>query len=138
MIIVTRLHLTSTCSSYFSRLIKVLDYGRSFLRINILKSLHCSLKRTLKNLTAFKYKKNQKAFFHQIFITELYFPDILTITAACGSVGAMLQAGRSRVRVPVRWIFFNLPNPSSRTMALGSTQPFNRYEYQESSWGGGG
>jgi hypothetical protein len=36
----------------------------------------------------------------------------------------MLQAGRSRVRVPMRWIFFfNLPNPSSRTMAVGTTQP---------------
>jgi hypothetical protein len=35
----------------------------------------------------------------------------------------MLQAPRSRVRVPMRLIFFNLPNPSSRTMALGSTQP---------------
>jgi hypothetical protein len=36
----------------------------------------------------------------------------------------MLQAGRSRDRIPIRWIFFfNLPNPSSRTMALGSTQP---------------
>jgi hypothetical protein len=36
----------------------------------------------------------------------------------------MLQAGRSRVRVPMWWIFFfNWPNPSSRTMALGSTQP---------------
>jgi hypothetical protein len=35
----------------------------------------------------------------------------------------MLQAGRLRVRVPMRWIFFNWPNPSSRTMALGSTQP---------------
>jgi hypothetical protein len=23
----------------------------------------------------------------------------------------------------MRWIFFNLPNPSSRTVALGSTQP---------------
>jgi hypothetical protein len=31
--------------------------------------------------------------------------------------------------------FFNLPNPSSRTMALRSTQPLNRNEYQESSWG---
>jgi hypothetical protein len=37
----------------------------------------------------------------------------------------MLQAGRPRVRVPMRSLgfFFNLPNPSSRTMALGSTQP---------------
>jgi hypothetical protein len=35
----------------------------------------------------------------------------------------MLQAGRSRVRVPMRWIFFSLPNPSSCTMGLGSTQP---------------
>jgi hypothetical protein len=33
----------------------------------------------------------------------------------------MLQAGRLRVRVPMSWIFFffNLPNPSSCTMALG-------------------
>jgi hypothetical protein len=29
----------------------------------------------------------------------------------------------SQDRVPMRWIFFNVPNPSSRTMALGSTQP---------------
>jgi hypothetical protein len=35
----------------------------------------------------------------------------------------MLQAGRSRDRVPMRWIFFNLRNPFSCTMALGSTQP---------------
>jgi hypothetical protein len=31
--------------------------------------------------------------------------------------------------------YFNLPNPSSRTMALGSTKPLNTNEYQESSWG---
>jgi hypothetical protein len=36
---------------------------------------------------------------------------------------SVLQAGRSRDWVTMRWIFFNLPNPSSRTMALGSTQP---------------
>jgi hypothetical protein len=30
--------------------------------------------------------------------------------------------------------FFNWPNPSSRTMALRSTQTLNRNEYQESSW----
>jgi hypothetical protein len=35
----------------------------------------------------------------------------------------MLQDGSSRVPVPMRWIFLNWPNPSSRTMALGSTQP---------------
>jgi hypothetical protein len=30
--------------------------------------------------------------------------------------------------------FLDSPNPSSRIMALGSTQPLNRIEYQESSW----
>jgi hypothetical protein len=35
----------------------------------------------------------------------------------------MLKAGRSPVRVSVEVDFFYLPNPSSRTMALGSTQP---------------
>jgi hypothetical protein len=35
----------------------------------------------------------------------------------------MLQAGRSPVRIPGEVYFFNLPNPSGRTMALESTQP---------------
>jgi hypothetical protein len=36
----------------------------------------------------------------------------------------MLQAGKSRVRFLLRPLdFLNLPNLSSRTMALGSTQP---------------
>jgi hypothetical protein len=35
----------------------------------------------------------------------------------------MLQAGRSRDRVPMRWANFYLTNLSSRTMALGPTQP---------------
>jgi hypothetical protein len=35
----------------------------------------------------------------------------------------MLQADRSLVRVPDEVNFFNLPNPSSRIIALGSTQP---------------
>jgi hypothetical protein len=48
--------------------------------------------------------------------------------------GTMLQAGRSRVRVPMRWIFFKWPNPSSRTMALGPTQPLTEMS-QESFWG---
>jgi hypothetical protein len=38
--------------------------------------------------------------------------------------GTMLQAVRSRVRVPMKLLdFFNWPNPSGRIMALGSTQP---------------
>jgi hypothetical protein len=48
----------------------------------------------------------------------------------------MLQAGRSQVRFPIRSLaFLNLPNPSSCTMAVRSTQSLNRNEYQESSWG---
>jgi hypothetical protein len=35
----------------------------------------------------------------------------------------MLQAGKSGVQVLMRWIFFNLPNPSSHTMAQELTQP---------------
>jgi hypothetical protein len=36
----------------------------------------------------------------------------------------MLQAGRSPVRIPDKIdFFFNLPNPSTRTIALVSTQP---------------
>jgi hypothetical protein len=31
------------------------------------------------------------------------------------------------------WIFFNWPNPSSRSVVLGSTQPLTEKEYQESS-----
>jgi hypothetical protein len=46
---------------------------------------------------------------------------------ARGSVvgwGTLLQAGRLRVRFPMRSLdFFYLPNHSSHTMALGSTQP---------------
>jgi hypothetical protein len=50
----------------------------------------------------------------------------------------MLQAGRSRVRVPMRWIFFDLPSPSSRTMALGSTQPLTEISNRIFPGGGGG
>jgi hypothetical protein len=49
----------------------------------------------------------------------------------------MLQAGRSRVRVGMWWIFFNLPNPSSRTMALGSTQPLTEMSTRNLRGGGG-
>jgi hypothetical protein len=49
------------------------------------------------------------------------------LLGARGSVvgwGTMLQAERSRVRFLMKSLdFFNWPNPSSRTMSLGSTQP---------------
>jgi hypothetical protein len=48
--------------------------------------------------------------------------------------GTMGQAGRSWVRVPMRWIFFNVPKSSSSTVALGVDSVSNRNEYQESSW----
>jgi hypothetical protein len=47
-------------------------------------------------------------------------------SGARGSVvgwGTMLQAGRSPVRVTDEVDFSNFPNPSSRIVALGSTQP---------------
>jgi hypothetical protein len=51
----------------------------------------------------------------------------LLYTGARGSAvvwGTMLQAERSRVRFQIRSLeFFNRPNPFSRIMALGSTQP---------------
>jgi hypothetical protein len=42
---------------------------------------------------------------------------------ALGSTQPVLQAVRSPVRVPDEVDILNLPNPSSRTMALGLTQP---------------
>jgi hypothetical protein len=51
----------------------------------------------------------------------------------------VLQAGRSRFRVLLKWIYFSLPNTSSHGIALGSTRPLNRHEFQESpGWGGKG
>jgi hypothetical protein len=38
----------------------------------------------------------------------------------------MLQAARSRDQISLRWIFFNFVNPSSRSMALESTQPLTK------------
>jgi hypothetical protein len=50
----------------------------------------------------------------------------------------MLQAERSRVSFSDEVIgFFNLPNPSSRTMALGSTQPLTEMSTRNLPWGRG-
>jgi hypothetical protein len=45
-----------------------------------------------------------------------------TVLKRVNSCGTMLQPGRSRIRIPMRWIF-SVPNPSSRSMLLGSIQP---------------
>jgi hypothetical protein len=63
--------------------------------------------------------------FGTVLILYLY----LNYLGARGSVvvwGTMLQAGRSPVRVPDKVDFFKLPNHSSRTMALGSTQQLTK------------
>jgi hypothetical protein len=49
--------------------------------------------------------------------------------------GIMLQARKSRDRVPMRWIFSNLPNPFGRTFGPEVDSASNRNKYQESSWG---
>jgi hypothetical protein len=50
----------------------------------------------------------------------------------------MSEAGMSPVRVPDEVDFFDLPNPSSCTMALGSTQPLEEVSTRylpERKWG---
>jgi hypothetical protein len=51
--------------------------------------------------------------------------------------GNLLQAGRLRVRVPMRSLdfFSSCPIPSNRDMALVVDSASNRNEFQESSWG---
>jgi hypothetical protein len=50
----------------------------------------------------------------------------------------MLQAGISPVRVLDEVDFFKLPNPSSRTMALGSSQPLTERSTRKFPGGKGG
>jgi hypothetical protein len=48
----------------------------------------------------------------------------------------MLQAGRSQVEVPMRSLnFFSIPNSSSRTTALGLTQPLTEMNTRQCIWG---
>jgi hypothetical protein len=50
----------------------------------------------------------------------------------------MLQAGRSRDHVPMRWIFSNLPKLSGHTIALGLTQPLTEMRtrnLKKETWG---
>jgi hypothetical protein len=47
----------------------------------------------------------------------------------------MLQVGRSLVQVPDKVDLFNLPNSSSHTMTLGSTQPLTELNTRNLSGG---
>jgi hypothetical protein len=63
---------------------------------------------------------------HDIKILNRSFGNVAKLGARSIVVGwgTMLQIGRSLVRFPIRSLdFFNLSNPSNRTMAPGSTQP---------------
>jgi hypothetical protein len=66
-------------------------------------------------------------FYAILFFVYYFISFLLLFTGACGSVvnwGTMLQARRSQIRFPMWSLdFFNWPNPSCRTMALGSTRP---------------
>jgi hypothetical protein len=69
-------------------------------------------------------------------ITPRYF-----IRGVHGSVvgwGTIQQAGRSQFRFPMRSLdFFNWPNPSSRTMALGSAESLTEMSTRNLPWGKG-
>jgi hypothetical protein len=53
-------------------------------------------------------------------LTDKNTENLLLVTYSQGAHSSVVvEAGRSRDRVPMRWIFLNLNNPSGRTMALG-------------------
>jgi hypothetical protein len=58
---------------------------------------------------------------------------------AHGSVvgwSAMLQAGRSHIRIPMRSLnYFGLPNPPNHTVVLGFTQPLTETSTLKGFWG---
>jgi hypothetical protein len=73
---------------------------------------------------------------HEPLVQNIGRPDIIIIiiiiiiirgTRYRSGWGTMLQAGRSLDRVPMRWIFSNVPNPSA-----GVDSASNRNEHQES------
>jgi hypothetical protein len=56
--------------------------------------------------------------------SSMFFPIIHSCRGSAVGRGTMLQTGRSRDRIPMTSLnFFNWPNPSSRTTALGLTEP---------------
>jgi hypothetical protein len=64
-----------------------------------------------------------KIFHYSFFVWNLPFIVLLSTRGSVFGWGTMPQVGRSPFRIPDEVDFFNLPNISTRTMALGSTQP---------------
>jgi hypothetical protein len=59
-----------------------------------------------------------------------------TVSGSVVGWGTTPQAGTQQVRFPMRSLhFFNLPNPYSRTMALGLTQPLTEMSTRKCFWG---
>jgi hypothetical protein len=87
-----------------------------------------------------RQKVNLATLLHKIRLPWHIIHHISYYCGACGGVfgwGTMLQAGKSRVRIPMRWnFFFNLPNPSNRTMVLVSTQPLTNMSTRNLPGGG--
>jgi hypothetical protein len=64
---------------------------------------------------------------------NLYLMRFNFVSCSADGWSAMLQAGRSRVRVAMRLFnFFILPNLSNRNMALGFTQPLREMSSRKS------
>jgi hypothetical protein len=97
----------------------LLSIGLGFLFAYTVKSLSLFLHRS------FYHSVPQSATRKQKCVARFFYNSPIPI--ARGNAvgwGTMLQAGRSRVRFPMRSLdFFNWPNPSSRTVSLGLTQP---------------
>jgi hypothetical protein len=67
--------------------------------------------------------QGQNNFLLSVFYLRYHFCCLRLVEALCLNQLWYPQAGRSRVRVPMGWFSFNWSNPSSRSMALGPTQP---------------
>jgi hypothetical protein len=99
---------------------------RVYINTNLTNITFCPTPVTISSWNLFEVGQ----FLHCSLYGDLWSMQNLTVILICmgarGSVvgwGTMLQAERSPVRVSYEVEFFSLPNPSSRTMALGSTQP---------------
>jgi hypothetical protein len=88
--------------------------------------LHCFIRVSFKCVELLVFTVFFQSFCRICFVNQYthYFIYNLLYLIIFLSIVFNLQAGRSRDRIRIRSLdFFNIPNPSSRTMALGSTLP---------------